>query len=710
MSLADDDPYLAQWNVVGKMIRRGSSFSGREGNCCFLNTGGTRFADVSAVTGLDQIDDGRAIALVDWDHDGDLDIWLGSRTGPRVRLMRNNLDTKNRFVQFKLQGNGVTCNRDAIGARLEIHLVSDGGVKSANRKLIKTLRAGEGFVSQSSKWVHFGLGPADSIERLVVKWPDGGTPEAGGESNVEAGNIETYRNLETNRRYSIIQGSGEAKLAGPTARNVTLTPTVPKVPAPSSKARVVLVKRLELPNLSYRDFDGQDHPLSPRNGPLLINLWASWCRPCLKELQEFGQHRTEFEKLGLQVVALCADGLTGEDKGNLDGTDLTAARNIAKRRGGQLQIGLASRGLVRQLTELSHQAVYQHRPLPLPVSFLVDRRGQLALIYKGPVDPEQLLRDLALLDAMPREIERAALPFPGRGSRHLFSDREIDKAIAFRDAGYPDDCQYELRIFLTSKLPQIRAGGGDLDDDARREVGQAYFLLATVEREQGRYPTAVKAYRNALQFLDDIPNARLALFKVLWRTKQRQLAQTELDEVMRRWPHSVQVATAIGQAWLELGQLDKAVEHLDRGVQIDPTNGPARFHLAVALQQQGKVGEALEHYDRLLLDSAVAIIARNNIAWIRSTHADARYRSAEVAVKLAEINARATAHRDPAKLDTLAAAYAEAGRFDRAVATAEKAIVLARASNQEQFTTDLKARLLLYLAKKPYREPAVRER
>ncbi|MCH8922907.1 MAG: VCBS repeat-containing protein [Planctomycetes bacterium] len=166
VSLAKDDPYLTQWAAMGKMIRRGRSLSGRERNCCFLNTGGRQFADVSAVTGLDLIDDGRGVAIVDWDHDGDLDVWLGSRTGPRVRLMRNNLDTKNRFVTFKLQGNGVTCNRDAIGARLEIHLASEGGAEGANRKLIKTLRAGEGFVSQSSKWVHFAR------PRLPSSWPN----------------------------------------------------------------------------------------------------------------------------------------------------------------------------------------------------------------------------------------------------------------------------------------------------------------------------------------------------------------------------------------------------------------------------------------------------------------------------------------------------------------------------------------------------------
>ncbi len=65
---------------MGEMISQGASFSGRERNRCFLNTHAEKFADVSAVAGLDLIDDGRGIALVDWDHDGDLDLWLTSRT------------------------------------------------------------------------------------------------------------------------------------------------------------------------------------------------------------------------------------------------------------------------------------------------------------------------------------------------------------------------------------------------------------------------------------------------------------------------------------------------------------------------------------------------------------------------------------------------------------------------------------------------------
>ena len=75
------------------MMKGGRSFSANERNCCFLNMGAApaaagRFANISAVSGLDYPDDGRAVALVDWDQDGDLDMWISNRNAPRLRLMR----------------------------------------------------------------------------------------------------------------------------------------------------------------------------------------------------------------------------------------------------------------------------------------------------------------------------------------------------------------------------------------------------------------------------------------------------------------------------------------------------------------------------------------------------------------------------------------------------------------------------------------------
>ena len=86
--------YLKSWEALGSMISRGRSFSGYEKNCVFLNTStknSLNFTDISAVSGIDFIDDGRALIATDWDHDGDLDIWSTNRTAPRIRFLKNNL-------------------------------------------------------------------------------------------------------------------------------------------------------------------------------------------------------------------------------------------------------------------------------------------------------------------------------------------------------------------------------------------------------------------------------------------------------------------------------------------------------------------------------------------------------------------------------------------------------------------------------------------
>ena len=162
--------YLKNWNALGSMIVRGRSFSGYERNCFFLNTSENntiKFADASAVSGLDLIDDGRAIIANDWDHDGDLDIWTTNREAPRIRFLKNNLEKEKRSksVSFKLKG--TTSNRDAVGAILKLNV---GG-----KILLNQIVAGDGFLSQSSKRITFGIGDnkANKKMTLQVTWPDG---------------------------------------------------------------------------------------------------------------------------------------------------------------------------------------------------------------------------------------------------------------------------------------------------------------------------------------------------------------------------------------------------------------------------------------------------------------------------------------------------------------------------------------------------------
>ena len=260
----DDGSFIDSRKQLFQMILDGKSWSGRERNCCYLNTGGGRFANISAVSGFDYLDDARGLALVDWDHDGDLDLWITNRTAPRVRVLRNDTPSGNHFLSVRLRG--TASNRDAIGARAELTIEGEDG----QRKLIKTVRAGEGFLAQSSKWLHFGLGDDAGPAQLSVRWP--------------GGKVEQFTDLAVDARYAVVEGSGTAEVSPLPPRDVRLAASEPTLPAVTLQAAAPLPIPLPLPPLEYESFDGDPDTLAgPRDKPLLVNLWASWwssARPC----------------------------------------------------------------------------------------------------------------------------------------------------------------------------------------------------------------------------------------------------------------------------------------------------------------------------------------------------------------------------------------------------------------------------------------------
>ena len=117
-----------------KIAPRGCRFPGA------MRTATGAWICMSALSGIDFADDGRAICLTDWDHDGDVDSWVSNRSAPQLRLMRNESTGDNHFLGIRLRG--VQCNRDAIGARVTVYPMGSG------KPLSKTLRAGDGYLAQ----------------------------------------------------------------------------------------------------------------------------------------------------------------------------------------------------------------------------------------------------------------------------------------------------------------------------------------------------------------------------------------------------------------------------------------------------------------------------------------------------------------------------------------------------------------------------------
>ncbi|MBA21446.1 MAG: hypothetical protein CMJ97_08740 [Planctomycetes bacterium] len=134
--------YLDGWEIINRMIREDTSWGGRERNCLHLSSGEGDFIDISAASGVDYIQDGRALCRLDLDLDGRPDLALRNRDGPQLRLLRNTWPGDNRALWVRLEGR--SCNRDAIGARIS--------VTSSGKTRIKDIRAGAALLSQSRRW------------------------------------------------------------------------------------------------------------------------------------------------------------------------------------------------------------------------------------------------------------------------------------------------------------------------------------------------------------------------------------------------------------------------------------------------------------------------------------------------------------------------------------------------------------------------------
>jgi Flp pilus assembly protein TadD len=145
---------------------------------------------------------------------------------------------------------------------------------------------------------------------------------------------------------------------------------------------------------------------------------------------------------------------------------------------------------------------------------------------------------------------------------------------------------------------------------------------------------------------------------------------------------------------------------LQEAVRLDTTNAMAHCQLAAALGAQQQTAEAAAHYTEALRLQPDLAEALNNLAWIRAAHPQAEFRNGAEAVRLAERACKVAEYKEPVLVGTLAAAYAEAGRFEEAVATARKARELALAAGQEALAEENQKLLELFTARQPYREPS----
>jgi Flp pilus assembly protein TadD len=186
-------------------------------------------------------------------------------------------------------------------------------------------------------------------------------------------------------------------------------------------------------------------------------------------------------------------------------------------------------------------------------------------------------------------------------------------------------------------------------------------------------------------------------------TKQGRVeeAMAQYDQALRLKPDQADAHTNRGTIFFKQGRLEEALTELVEAVRLDPRNSEAHNNLGALLARQGRVEEAMVQYDQALQHDPVNAEVYNNRAMIWATSPEVKARDGRKAVESATHACALTGWSDPNTLDTLAAAYAEAGDFEAAVKWQTKALrLLADTPAREDFNH----RLDLYRARRPYRE------
>ncbi|MFT7484471.1 MAG: hypothetical protein ACI9F9_000311 [Candidatus Paceibacteria bacterium] len=355
--------YFANWGAMSFFNQvEGFSYNGHERNHVYLNLGDAQFADISPLSEIDFEDDGRVASRVDWDGDGYEDLLLINRTGPRLRLIRNQQTNAGQHrVVIELEGKNGPAG--AVGARVQV-LRTDGKV------VTRTLYAGEGLLGQSSTRMFFGLGASKGPVKVSIRWP--------------AGQVQVLEELAADCGWKIVQ-DGEA-----TAWPFKVSPFEGAAPTPVQAnprgvERCVLAAKMPLRTLAFQRPGGGKRKMSELGQALkLLTIWDPSSRAGEAFLRQLAAIKQSIAKTGTLLVPVA---LEGTDDGQATLKELGLAREALSASATDLLV----------LETLLVEVLNTYDEIELPLTLLLDRNSNLCALYYGEVQSEAIIEDLNAL-------------------------------------------------------------------------------------------------------------------------------------------------------------------------------------------------------------------------------------------------------------------------------------------------------------------------
>jgi protein O-mannosyl-transferase len=228
-------------------------------------------------------------------------------------------------------------------------------------------------------------------------------------------------------------------------------------------------------------------------------------------------------------------------------------------------------------------------------------------------------------------------------------------------------------------------------------VAMTHLNIGNVHVQRGRAQEAFAEFQTAARLRPDLAEAHNNLGCLLSQAGKPTEAAAEFREALKWRPQNPEAVNNLAHTLAEPS----------RAAAAPPESAEAHYQMAVDLGARHQTVEAIRHLREAVRLKPDWVEALNNLAWFLATDPDEKLRGGREAVWLAERAVALTTNKNAGALDTLAAAYAEAGQFAESQRIAQSALELARSSGQMNLVEAIQARLSLYRRSQPFRETAI---
>ncbi len=269
--------------------------------------------------------------------------------------------------------------------------------------------------------------------------------------------------------------------------------------------------------------------------------------------------------------------------------------------------------------------------------------------------------------------------------------------------GFPE-IETNLIIALMKKgrtneaIPHLQALLKQIPNDT-----QAHYNLGNALLKKGDSQGAIAAYEKALSIQVRYPAAHYNLGIALDQNDRIDEAIAHYQEAVQEDPHYAQAYCLLGNDLLRKARIDDAIAAYERALKNRPTYPEVENNIGLALLQKGRPSEAIAHWQNALNLQSDSVDSLNNLAWVLATFPDTWIRNGGRALALAERGNQLSGNKNPAVLRTLAAAYAENGRFTEARVIAERGLQLANAQDNPAVASIIEGDIALYRTNAPVR-------